>query len=76
LSKKYDADIQKTLITLMLADPDLYTRCSNILNEHYFDKKFVKTVAFIKEYADTYGGLPPVDIIKAETKEDKKSSKS
>ena len=54
----------------MLADPDLYTRCSNILNEHYFDKKFVKSVAFIKEYAETYGGLPPVDIIKAETKED------
>jgi archaellum biogenesis ATPase FlaH len=64
---EYTAEMQKLYIEFLVSDNDLFVRCNNILNEQYFSREFRSTVAFIREYADTYGNVPDLQIISANT---------
>jgi hypothetical protein len=44
MSEKYDLAAQELFVSMMLQEPELYTRCSNILKASYFDQKFSKVV--------------------------------
>jgi hypothetical protein len=70
LSEKYDSDVQELLICMMLSDPELFVRCSNIVSPTYFDKKLVQSVGFIKSYSEKHNGLPSPKIVNAKYKTD------
>lgn len=67
MSKKYDYATQVLFISMMLTDPELYTRCSNILLPSYFDKKLAPSVKFIMKFAEDHNGLPNKQIIHSQT---------
>jgi archaellum biogenesis ATPase FlaH len=67
LSNKYDYATQLLFISMMLTDPELYTRCSNILLPSYFDKKLSPAVKFMIDFAENHNGLPNKQILNAKT---------
>ena len=54
----------------MLTDPELYTRCSNILLPSYFDKKLSPAVQFMIDFAEKHNGLPNKQIINSQFDKD------
>jgi len=58
---------QKILVESLLASPDLFMLCSNIISSAYFMPEFKNTVDFIQEYYGMYNSLPSIKVIKAET---------
>lgn len=67
MSKKYDYATQHLFISMMLTDPELYTRCSNILTPSYFDKKLAPAVKFMMNFAEEHNGLPNKQILNTQT---------
>lgn len=63
----YGPEIQELFVRMMLTDPTLYTRVSNILDSDNFDKRIKPSVKFIKEYTDKYSNVPDAAQIKATT---------
>lgn len=66
MKNNYNYDMQYLFICMMLTDPELFTRCSNILKPGYFDKKLYPIVYFMHEYANKHNGLPSARIINVE----------
>lgn len=53
---------------MMLSEPELYVRCSNILQPSYFDKKNSGAVGFMHQYSEKHNGLPSTTIVNAKLK--------
>jgi RecA/RadA recombinase len=68
MSTEYGIEIQELFLRMMISDPQLYTRISNILNTENFDKSLRPAVKFIKEFAEKYTSVPDSDQIHAVTK--------
>ena len=58
---------QELMVSYLISDPVLFTRCNQILDTNYFDPEIRHAVAFTKEYFDTYRALPNHDLIRVET---------
>lgn len=50
---------------MMLTDPTLFARCSNILETSYFDKKFAPAVGFIIQFSISKNDIPTPEIVNA-----------
>lgn len=61
----YNRSVQKELLSYIISDGELYTRCQNILKEQYFDSTLRKSVSFIFEYIREFGSIPTPEIINA-----------
>lgn len=68
MSEKYDLAAQELFISMMLQEPELFTRCQNILKKQYFDRKYEDIVEFIHDFQNEHNALPQRDIIKAKFK--------
>lgn len=64
---EYSREIQVLFLRMIVSDPQLYTRVTNIINADNFEKGLRSTVKFIQEYAEKYNGVPDVDKITAVT---------
>ena len=64
---EYNKEIQILFLRMLVSDPQLYTRVSNIINADNFDKSLRATVKFISEYSEKYNTVPDVDKISAVT---------
>lgn len=58
---------QFLIICALLSDPELFARCSNILDGKYFHKQYQKPVKFLLEYTEEYKILPTPRQMQAET---------
>lgn len=58
---------QQLLIEYLVSSVDTYAVCKAIVDPQYFDPELRKTVEFIHQYYDSYGALPSVYAIEAET---------
>ena len=56
----YNRNVQKELLSYMISDGELYTRCQNILKSKYFDNQLKTTMQYILDYADEYNTMPTV----------------
>jgi len=65
--KNYSVQEQKLYLEIMIADPDLLSRCRNILDPEYFDRNIRQAAEFIKEYIDKYNSAPSSAQIQAVT---------
>lgn len=64
---EYSREIQVLFLRMIVSDPQLYTRVTNIINADNFEKGLRSAVKFIQEYAEKYNGVPDVDKVSAVT---------
>ena len=57
---------QDMMLSRLLDDPVLWSKCAPILKAEYFDKEYQPTVRFIIDYVSKHQQLPPRDVIRAE----------
>ncbi len=58
---------QDMMLSRLIDNPVLWSKCSPILKAEYFDKEFQHCVRFIIDYTNEHQQLPPRDVIRAET---------
>lgn len=66
LTKDYNEDVQRLLLSVLLSDEEVFSRCQNILRAKYFVNRLRPAVRFVLEFADQYRALPPHEQIKAQ----------
>lgn len=64
---KYDAELQKVLLSFMLSDPTSFSLSQNIIKPEYFDGNLAGVVREIIDYANEYKVLPTPEQIRAAT---------
>ena len=60
---KYDIEVQKLYLEMMLADAETFVRCQGIFDASLFDRKLQEAAEFINEYAKNYSVLPDYDMV-------------
>ena len=60
---KYDLEVQRLYLEMMLADAETYVRCQGIFNASLFDRKLQEAAEFIHEYAKNYTVLPDYEMV-------------
>jgi archaellum biogenesis ATPase FlaH len=61
---EYTDEVQELFVQFLITDHDLFSRCLAILNEDFFDRKYRKTIAFLKEHSNTYNAMPTIEQLK------------
>ena len=65
--EEFGEDVQRVLLSYMLADPTSFALCQNIVKPEYFEDKLAPAVKYIKDFADEYKQLPKPQQIAAFT---------
>jgi replicative DNA helicase len=63
----YGISLQTVLLSYMLSDTEAFIQCQNIIQPQYFDSSLQPAVKLILDHSSKYKGLPPVELIKAQT---------
>lgn len=58
---------QHLLLSYLLSAPELWVKCAPILDAKYFDPQYRPVIKNIVEHLKTYGDMPDVDMIHADT---------
>lgn len=66
--ENYDTEVQTLFLQMMLTNPELYTRVSNIMNPENFDSSLRPVAEMFKEHTEKYKVLPDSNLIRATTK--------
>jgi archaellum biogenesis ATPase FlaH len=56
--KDYGEDVQMMLVSVLLSDEEVFSRCANILNVKYFVNKLRPAVRFLLQFTEQYKTLP------------------
>lgn len=64
--RDYSEDVQRMLISVLLSDEEVFSRCQNILQPKYFVNKYRPLVKFILEFTSKYRTLPTIEQIQAQ----------
>jgi KaiC/GvpD/RAD55 family RecA-like ATPase len=64
---EYTTAMQELFAGMMLSEPQLYTRVSNIINDANFDKSIKPAITFMREFSEAHNSLPDYNMIKAAT---------
>jgi len=64
--RDYSEDVQKLLISVLLSDEEVFSRCSNILNVKYFVNRLRPPVKFLLQFANEYRTLPTHEQMRAQ----------
>jgi archaellum biogenesis ATPase FlaH len=64
--RDYSEDVQKLLVSVLLSDEEVFSRCVNILNVKYFVNKLRPAVRFLLQFANEYKCLPTHEQMRAQ----------
>ncbi len=64
---EYTRDIQELFLRMLLTEPQLYTRVSNIMNSENFERTLRPAAKFLVEFSEKYNSIPDPDQIRATT---------
>ena len=64
---EYTHDIQELFLRMLLTEPHLYTRVSNIMNSENFERSLRPAAKFLVEFSEKYNSIPDPQQIKATT---------
>jgi len=67
MSDKFNPEVQKLFLEMMMQDAQSYVRVQNIYNPENFDRSLRTVATFIKTHSDEYKVLPTYEQIKATT---------
>jgi replicative DNA helicase len=62
---EYTDQIQELFIRFLISDADLFARCQNIVNEHYFDRKYRSAVQLLRSHSTQYNKVPTLEQLNA-----------
>lgn len=65
-TRDYSDDVQRMLISVLLSDEEVFSRCVNILQPKYFVNKYRPVVKFMLEFSEKYRALPTPEQIQAQ----------
>lgn len=65
---KFDKDVQKLLIEMMITEPTIFVRAAPILKPEYFHVEFQDTIKLLHAHSKEYSTLPTVGQLQAQTK--------
>lgn len=63
----YGIALQTVLVSYMLSDAEAFIQCQNIIQPTYFESSLQPVIKLILEHSAKYKGLPPTELIKAQT---------
>lgn len=66
-NQEFGEDVQRVLLSYMLADPTMFALSQNIVKPEYFEDRLAPAVRYIKDYADEFKTLPTQSQIAAFT---------
>lgn len=64
--RDYSEHVQHMLISVLLSDEEVFSRCANILQPKYFVNKYRPIIKFMLEFSDKYRTLPTPEQIQAQ----------
>ncbi len=67
MNKEYNSDMQILFLRMLVTNPELYTRVTNIMNASNFERKLKPAAEFIIEHSKKYNIIPEPVQIKAAT---------
>lgn len=63
--KDYTEEVQELFLRFLISDADLFSRCQNIVNPEYFNRKFQPAVELLKSHSTKHNAIPTLDQIRA-----------
>lgn len=57
-SEKWNAEMQRVLLSFMISAPDAFTKARSIIEDRFFDNHLSAAARFILDYADEFRTLP------------------
>lgn len=63
--KDYTPEVQHLFIQFLISDPELFSRCQNIVEVSHFDRKYRDTISLIKDHCEKYNSIPKLEQINA-----------
>lgn len=61
----YNDEIQLVFLQFLASEPDLFSRCLNIVEPHYFSRKYRSIVSLFKDHSEKYNAIPLLEQINA-----------
>ena len=61
----YNEDIQYLFLQFLVSDPDLFSRCLNIVDPTHFNRKFQATVNLLMSHSKDHNSIPTLEQINA-----------
>ena len=63
--KDYNEEVQEMFLRFLISDPTLFSRCQNIVDAKYFNRKFRPSVELLKNHSTEFNSIPTVEQIQA-----------
>ena len=63
--KDYNEEVQEMFLRFLISDPTLFSRCQNIVDPGYFNRKFRPSVELLQNHSTEFNSIPTLDQIQA-----------
>jgi len=61
----YTPEIEELFLRFLISDPDLFSRCLNIVDPVYFSRKYRKVVELMQSHCEHHNSMPTLDQVNA-----------
>ena len=61
----YNEETQELFLKFLISDPDLFSRCANIVDPTYFNIKYRKAVELFQSHATDFNAIPTPEQVSA-----------
>ena len=66
--KEYSEEIQELFVRFLISDPDLFSRCQNIVHPDHFNTKYKPAIELLLSHSEHYNSLPTLEQLNAISK--------
>jgi len=63
--KDYNEEVQEMFLRFLISDPSLFSRCQNIVEPRFFNRKFRPSVELLQSHSTEFNAIPTLDQIQA-----------
>ena len=63
--KDYNEEVQEMFLRFLISDPTLFSRCQNIVDPGYFNRKFRPSVELLQNHSTEFNSIPTLEQIQA-----------
>ena len=63
--KDYNEEVQEMFLRFLISDPSLFSRCQNIVDPEFFNRKFRSAVELLQSHSTEFNSIPTLEQIQA-----------
>jgi archaellum biogenesis ATPase FlaH len=63
--KDYNEEVQEMFLRFLISDPSLFSRCQNIVEPEFFNRKFRPSVELLQNHSTEFNSIPALEQIQA-----------